>query len=349
MIGSHISLFSGVGMTDLAAEAAGFKTVATAEVLPFCRSVLEARFPAATHLADVHDVTLDNLKRPSGPLLVTGGSPCQGFSDSGYRGGLADPRSKLLLEMLRVVHDYQPDFVLIENSPLLLKRGGNKILKHLDDLNYRVRWECIPAAYVGAPHMRDRVWIMASKGRGLIQASLQLAASPAMDIRFSGLMHPELPRAGVMYAGIAHGIVPLTTRSEARGDHRLMPTPTKSDGTGGPGVTPKRTGGMNLRTFAAQREGNGRLNPAYLEWMMGLPLNWTDPNMPAVRVYPHRGWWGWQNGEVIEPTHPVHAFPLPMTMHRTVRGSHRNKRVQALGNGLVPQVASVALDILINH
>ena len=343
MLGQHISLFSGVGMLDLAAEEAGFKTIATAEVLPLCNSVLDIRFPGTLRYKDVKDVSVldDTLRHAAaggGPLLITGGSPCQGFSDSGYRGGLQDPRSGLLLEMLRIVGEFQPEYVLVENSPLLLKRGGEKVIQRLTHLGYYVRWECIPAAYVGAPHMRDRVWIMARR-------------APFRTVTALGKIG-SMPRSGVAGPRWALETAPLTTRREARGDHRLMPTPTKSDGTGGPGVTPKRTGGMNLRTFASLREGNGRLNPKYVEWMMGLPHGWTDPQVDNDALVPHDGWlWTQHSGlssprfYVVEPKDPFFK-PIPMTVHS--RDKLRSQRIQALGNGLVPQVARIALDLLIN-
>lgn len=342
MIGNHISLFTGVGMLDLAAEKAGFKTRVTAEPLPFCQSVLRARFPDAVHLDDVRDVNqwpmidrhFDGRAKIARPLLVSGGSPCQGFSDSGYRGGLADPRSGLLLEMLRVVRDFVPEYVLIENSALLLKRGFDRVLVRLNALGYHVRWECIPAAHVDAPHMRDRVWIMARRTPFPVPAD----AVEIGDIT-AGAIPSELPRSGGTYFQQVWRTTPLTTRAAARQGRRLMPTPTKSDGTGGPGESPKRTGGMNLRTFAKHQEGNGRLNPVFVEWMMGLPMHWTDVRS---NVSPHYGW-DWREPYGLPYTLSNLRMTAPDTADRA-----RSKRIQALGNGLVPQVASIALDILIN-
>ena len=123
--GSHVSLFSGVGMTDLAAERLGFTTVATAEIDPWCRTVLAARFPNAWHFSDVRQVRLEHFKGAlslARPLLISGGFPCQDVTALASRAqGLDGQRSGLWTHFARVIREFRPDYVLIENSPMLFQ------------------------------------------------------------------------------------------------------------------------------------------------------------------------------------------------------------------------------------
>ncbi|MCE3285934.1 MAG: DNA-cytosine methyltransferase, partial [Steroidobacteraceae bacterium] len=304
MTGSHISLFSGVGMTDRAAESAGFKTIATAEVNPFCRSVLKARLPDAIHFDDVRAVKACTIGRDARssfnyqwngktynypfkrPLLVSGGFPCQDVSDAGYKAGLDGERSGLWGEMLHVIREFEPEYVLSENVASLTHRGLDRVINDLHHAGYDVQWDCIPAAHVGAPHFRDRVWItarhrMSTTRRGLDvgRKNIGVVLRPGRGIASHGKPLDRLPRAGCATGGLVFERPSIANKS-ALSRLPLMPTPTKSDGTGGPGTTPKRAGGKNLRTWINEQEGNGRIDPTYLEWMMGLPFGWTDPSVP---------------------------------------------------------------------
>lgn len=319
--GSHISLFAGVGCTDIVVEEAGFKTIATAEVNPFCRSVLEAPLPDAWHFNDVRQVRTEHFKAPleiTRPLLVSGGFPCQDISSAGTGTGLSGSRSGLWGEFARVIESFRPEYVLIENSPLLRTRGLNVVLSDLARLGYDANWDCVPAAAAGAPHQRDRMFICAWR-------TAFRSTSPA----FPG----DMTRAGKLRSGIWAPQIPRFPLSEVRKEairwHGfLCPTPTKSDGSGGPGVTPKRTGGKNLRTVASIYEGNGRLNPEWVEWLMGLPIGWTDPTNQRPTDHP-----GWDTAMGLSMTAP-NGEPL------------RAKRIRALGNGMVPQAAALAMNNL---
>lgn len=341
MIGSHISCFAGVGMTDIACEEAGFETTATAEIDPWNRDILRQRFPNAIHFQDVKDVSrvATSLRFPQRPLLVTGGFPCQDVGPSGTGLGLAGDRSGLVRELLRIVHEFRPDYFMAENSSLLTQRGLAFILSRLVAMRYHVRWECLPAASVDAPHLRDRCYIMARRTPFTVPSSAveigDFCAAPE-------LIPSKLPRAGMTHYQALYTTTPLVTRRTARLNAEvihgtLLPTPTKSDGTGGPGTTPKRTGGKNLRTVLAERnKGNGRIDPTFVEWMMGLPMGWTDPDVDL----PSQGFaapMSWRDSRVglLQEVLPDRNTP------------HRSKRIQALGNGLVPAVASLALNLFI--
>jgi DNA (cytosine-5)-methyltransferase 1 len=367
--GDHISLFSGIGLTDLAAERLGFRTIVTAEINEFCRQVLQERFPAAAHLHDVHALTRLWWARTHGflgrPLLMSGGFPCQGFAPSGYKSGLYDPRSGLWREFARCIGEFRPDYVLIENSNLLRKRGLDTLLWDLHNLGYDARWECIQAGALGAPHVRDRIWIMARPSRGnpswwdeapgYMHANQQIIC--ACDKASFGGAWTDLPRAGEMIGKFVRPMderFPLVyARRFVRSLSQSYPTPTYSDGTGGPGTSPKRTGGKNLRTVVRDLEGNGRLNPEWVEWLMGCPIGWSDPSIPTTALQPHPGWTaanlfagGPRFLDVAATSNTGHI----RTHHRTTDRNipHRTDRIKALGNALVPQVAEVALKTLLD-
>ncbi len=287
---THISLFSGIGALDLAVEMAGYETIATAEIDSWCRTVLAARNPHAE----------------------------QGASSAGTAGGLGDPRSALWFEFDRVIGRYRPEWVLIENTPLLRSRGMARVLCDLAERGYDARWDCVPAASVGAPHLRDRIFIIASKAR---------------ERGCGGRCDRALPRAGVLLDGRIEPRAPLWPVQPANAQLLsspvgVWPTPTRSDGTGGPGTSKHRKGGKNLRTVVNEVDGNSRLNPEWVEWLMGLPFGWTDPTIDNNDLGAHTGWAN------------AHLIPRVVAA-RSVK--NRSQRIRGLGNAVVPQAANRAL------
>jgi DNA (cytosine-5)-methyltransferase 1 len=159
----HISLFTGIGGLDLAAEWAGFKTVLQVEMDDYANKVLEKHWPNVKRIKDVKDVTGKEIEGEI--TLLSGGFPCQPFSSSGRRGGRGDDRY-LWPEMLRVVRLYKPRFVVGENvSGLISINAGMEIESIITDLeseNYEVWAGIIPACGVGAHHRRERIFIVAN-------------------------------------------------------------------------------------------------------------------------------------------------------------------------------------------
>jgi len=161
-IGTHVSLFTGIGGLDLAAEWAGFRTVLQVEKDAKARAVLEKHWPNVKRLEDIREVTAESVREPVG--VVSGGFPCQPFSQAGKRAGTEDDRY-LWPEMLRVIQCLKPRWVVAENvSGLLSIDGGlvfESVLSDLEGAGYEVLPLHYPAASVGAPHKRDRVFILA--------------------------------------------------------------------------------------------------------------------------------------------------------------------------------------------
>lgn len=151
------SLFSGIGGLELGLERAGVgSTVWQCEIDPYARAVLAKHWPDAIRFDDItkmHDVP---------PVdLICGGFPCQDISNAGKRVGIDGARSGLFFELMRVVRLVRPRFVVLENVAALLGRGMGDVLGELSESGYDAEWDCVPASSVGAPHRRDRVFIVA--------------------------------------------------------------------------------------------------------------------------------------------------------------------------------------------
>lgn len=150
------SLFSGIGGMDLGLERAGWTVRWQVEIDPFCRRVLAKHWPDVPRFADVRTLTGTELERVD---LVAGGFPCQPVSQAGKRLAQGDPRW-LWPEFLRIVRALRPTVVLVENVPGLLIRGIGDVLGNLAASGYDAEWDGVPAAAVGAPHLRWRLFIV---------------------------------------------------------------------------------------------------------------------------------------------------------------------------------------------
>ena len=151
------SLFAGIGGFDLGFERAGFKTLWQVEIDPYAQKVLAKHFPEAKRYGDIRDCGRANLVPVD---VICGGFPCQDISNAGLRAGMAGERSGLWGEMHRIIGELRPRFVLVENVAALLGRGIGRVLGDLAEIGYDAEWEVISAADVGAPHLRERVWII---------------------------------------------------------------------------------------------------------------------------------------------------------------------------------------------
>ena len=152
------SLFAGIGGFDLGLERAGLTCKWQVEIDPYCRKVLEKHWPEAARHDDITTFS-------PGPQhyvdLIAAGFPCQDISIGGRGAGIHGSRSRLFFEAIRVVRQVGPRFVLLENVAALLNRGLDTVLGELAAIGLDAEWHCIPAAALGAPHIRDRVFILA--------------------------------------------------------------------------------------------------------------------------------------------------------------------------------------------
>ena len=163
-----LDLFSGIGGFSLGLErTGGFETVAFCEIDPFCRRVLAKHWPNVKQYEDVRELTAERLSADGiVPDVICGGFPCQDISFAGSGAGIAGERSGLWFEIARLAGELRPRFVIVENVAGLLNRGMGRVLGDLAALGFHAEWHCIPATYVGAPHHRDRIWIVAHRDEG---------------------------------------------------------------------------------------------------------------------------------------------------------------------------------------
>lgn len=153
------SLFSGIGGLELGLELAGVgHTVWQVECDPFCQQVLAKHWPKTERFDDVRNVGKHNLKYVD---VICGGFPCQDISFAGKGAGLAGERSGLWSEYLRIVGEIRPRFVVVENVAALRQRGLDVVLGNLAEAGYDAIWFPLRASDVGAPHRRERLFILA--------------------------------------------------------------------------------------------------------------------------------------------------------------------------------------------
>jgi DNA (cytosine-5)-methyltransferase 1 len=186
------SLFAGIGGLDLGLERAGWSCRWQVERDEFCRSVLRSRWPAVRLEGDVVSVAFSALESVE---LIAGGFPCQDVSHAGRRPGIEGQQSGLWAHFARAIRELRPRFALVENVPGLLSGGMERILGDLAGLRYDAEWDCIPAAAIGAAHLRARIWILAYSGGDRVAADRPLfAGRPELDLCAGWAPEPAVAR-----------------------------------------------------------------------------------------------------------------------------------------------------------
>lgn len=209
-----LDLFSGIGGFSLGLErTGGFRTVAFCEIEPFPRRVLAKHWPEVPCYDDVQTLTAARLRGDGITVdAICGGFPCQDISLAGAGAGIGGARSGLWAEYARLIGELRPSYVIVENVAALLVRGIDRVLGDLAALGYDAEWDCVSAAHVGAPHRRDRTWIVAyPECRGLQGRILQRAKSYASEFaaihrdrhgrQFGEAWWPE-PKVGLLADGL---------------------------------------------------------------------------------------------------------------------------------------------------
>ena len=167
-----LDTFSGIGGFSLGLERTGrFKTVAFCEMDAYCQEVLKQHWNGIPIYDYIEDVTAGRLLQDGiGRVdVITGGFPCQDVSTAGSMWftpeGTNAPRSGLWAELARLIGEIRPRYAIMENVPNLLAGDGGRwfgrILSDLAEIGFDAEWHCIPASGIGAPHRRERVWIIA--------------------------------------------------------------------------------------------------------------------------------------------------------------------------------------------
>lgn len=209
------SLFAGIGGFELGLERAGFEIEWQVEIDPYCRAVLEHHFPQASRFEDVREVGAANLAPVD---LICGGFPCQDLSAAGKGAGIDGARSGLWSEFARIVRELRPRYVLVENVPALLTGKGKRwdrapigrVLGDLAEVGYDAEWARLSAREFGAPHLRQRVWIVAYPRE---DADPEILGRGTRGARRPSCLRPD--RQGLAAAGMAHPSRHAEARAEA--------------------------------------------------------------------------------------------------------------------------------------
>jgi DNA (cytosine-5)-methyltransferase 1 len=195
--------------------------------------------------------------------LITAGYPCQPESTAGKRLGHEDERW-LWADIWRVICDVAPRYVFVENVAAHLSGTWGRVLGDLAAGRWRVEWDCVPSAAVGAPHLRDRLFALAAR---------VMAEQPTANT-FAGSWQQQSPEPGCSAAS-GPGNAMLASSG-------LLPTPLRGDskraGSHGYSTASGRHGGRTLTDCTAgpaSGRDERRLNPVFVEWMLGLPAGWT--------------------------------------------------------------------------
>jgi DNA (cytosine-5)-methyltransferase 1 len=157
-----LSLFAGVGGLELGLERAGMTTVGQVEIDPYCWQVLARHWPDVPRHDDVRTVVpwWQSTDRPRVDVIA-GGFPCQDISNTGARRGITGPKSGLWGAMANAIRHIRPGYVVIENVSALLVRGLDVVLADLHQLGFDAEWSVLSACRMGAPHTRERLFLLA--------------------------------------------------------------------------------------------------------------------------------------------------------------------------------------------
>lgn len=335
-----LSLFSGIGGFDIGLERAGMQTVAFCEFDPYCQAVLKRHWPEVPIYDDVRTLSADTLRRNGvWPInVIAGGFPCQDLSYAGKRAGIEGERSGLWSQFARLIGEVRPQFAIMENVPGLLSAGHGRVLGDLAALGYDAVWDCVPASSVGAPHRRDRVWIVA-----YARSEQHEGGSNAL-----GRQTAE---------GLHHDVAFSTSErlSQRDGSGAFAARQSNAEPERGSGLSGDVADADNQRLEGWQRGGVPECASQWIAGPRGASISYTA-SAKRARQRPVKGWQ--QSGlagnsrRQSEPrlgrvadglSHWVDAsewLEEPEGVPRVATGiENRASRLKALGNSIVPQVA----------
>lgn len=353
-----LSLFSGIGGLDLGLERAGMHIVAHSENDEYASQVLAKHWPDVPNLGDITQIEWDTRLADTGriigwttpttpvyldrPNVICGGFPCQDISLAGKGAGIDEgTRSGLWLEYARCVRDIRPRYVVIENVAALTSRGIDRVLRDLAALGYGAWWDCIPAASVGAPHLRERIFIVATRAD---VAPFYPDATPIQwASQFGSEPHGDTAGAATDGDGDGGG---REERAEPHGESQRpgqqAPLGHDPDGLRGAATDPDDAGRIKQRRpepTPPQQPATQRRDP--------LPHSGRPIDDAQRRRHGHQDEALRAGGEADEPASWWAAEP---GVGRVAAGIPRRvDRLRCLGNAVVPQVAQYIGEQIVRH
>ena len=227
-----LDLFSGIGGFSLGLERAGMETVAFCEIDEYAQEVLIKHWPDVPVFADVKDLSARFIQKELNLNIdvICGGFPCQDISTAGKQKGIKGERSGLWTEYKRLIKEIKPRYAIIENVANLRSKGLATVIKDLWEIGYVGEWHIISARAFGAPHVRERVWIIAypsserlpgqrkhSLPPGDQEATGDRKATNALDDSGSDNETTDPVREGLPGPGIPSGVYPENSGGQGSG------------------------------------------------------------------------------------------------------------------------------------
>ena len=262
------SLFSGIGAMTLAAETHyGGRVIFDVERDPYCRRVLARHRPGVPCFDDVAACGAHNLPRPD---VLLGGPPCVDLSTAGKQAGLHAERSGLFFDLVRIAGELQPDLVLVENVPALLSVWRGTVERAFAAIGYGVTWARVAAAHAGAPHLRRRVFVLATRG-GAHRGVCDAGAVPRV------VAHRPSPTADLSRSGSGARPSEMRRRSPNLEAHTLWPTATTGDayGSGSRCLDSRAHAGVSLTD--AMRPDRAKYEDRAAAVAAAAAERWTSP------------------------------------------------------------------------
>ena len=286
------------------------ETVWVSEIDKYASQVIEQRFGVVNH-GDLKTINWAEVE----PIdILTAGYPCQPFSHAGHRKGLDDERH-IWPYIKKAISNLRPQFVILENVRGHLSLGFDQVLKDLAEIGYDAKWQLVRASDVGAPHQRARLFIVA---------------------------YPESGRPGVQQSGDETKYTELRNHDEIVANTDSSSCEESRRGIRGiRETTGELIDGSNWDEFgskssiATDTDNSGRLGH-----MSGLPKRFNTPDEMQLQALPHTLVEGKLNPEFVE-----YMMGLPVGWV-TDTGLSRSQQLKMLGNGVVPQQAYYALELL---
>jgi len=306
---NELALFSGAGGGILGGHLLGWRTVCAVEWEPYPASVLCARqndkvLPPFPVWDDVQ--TFDGKPWRGIVDVVSGGFPCTDISAAGKGAGIDGEASGMWREMARIIHEVRPRYVFVENSPMLTSRGLGTVLGDLAVMGFDAKWGVLGAADIGAPHQRDRIWIVGKQmgntyNNGPITSEISKSLAQRSDSSSTQQEQAsKLERSGEQYAELA----------DTDGMRQLQPQGSESDQRGRVGDSREQV----AHTNSAQRQGD----------------KCTERGIEEHADFGKSSWWA------IEPNVGRVANGV----------AARVDRLKSIGNGQVPLCAATAWQLL---